>query len=239
MPKKAASKKTSSSSSSSTAQSEPAGKGGKRKAETTAAPTGPMHHKKEEGTTVLLNDLYIKYKETDVDRIGPDGVERLCKDLGISPLSLAALILAWQLGASEMGFFQKEEFVQGMSNLKVYDLVALRSAISKLEKEASSNQESFNELYKYAFGFCCDTNNRKSIDIESAASMLELVLPHGPHTKKFSEFLRKASTYKVINKDQWNCFLEFSRNVKADLSNYDNNEAWPLLIDEFVDFLHE
>lgn len=67
--------------------------------------------------------------------------------------------------------------------------------------------------------------------------MLELVLPNGPHTKKFGEFLRQTKSYKVINKDQWACFLEFSRNVKKDLSNYDNSEAWPLLIDEFVEFI--
>lgn len=188
----------------------------------------------------MLSDLFLKYKEVSeegIERIGPDGVEKLCKDLGISPLSLTALILAWQLGASEMGYFQKEEFISGMTKMKVYDLVALRSALSRSEKEVLADQSAFNELYKFAFVFCCDQNNKKSIDIDTAAPMLELVLPHGPHTKKFAEFLKQTQSYKVINKDQWNCFLEFSRNVKADLSNYDNNEAWPLLIDEFVDFL--
>jgi hypothetical protein len=37
--------------------------------------------------------------EKDEDRIGPDGVETLFKDLDISPASVTALVLAWKLEA--------------------------------------------------------------------------------------------------------------------------------------------
>lgn len=33
------------------------------------------------------------------DRIGPDGVEALFKDLGIDPTTVTALVLAWKVGA--------------------------------------------------------------------------------------------------------------------------------------------
>jgi len=183
-----------------------------------------------------LDELFDTYKDPE-ERIGPNGVEVLCNDMQISPDSLTALVLAWQLNAAEMGYFTREEFVGGMELLKSYDLHTLRNKILKLETEVQSNTGLFTDLYKFAFGFCCDRANKKSADIDVAASMLELVLPNGPHTKRFSEFLRQTKSYKVINKDQWACFLEFSRNVKKDLSNYDNSEAWPLLIDEFVEFI--
>nr|CAG4643715.1 EOG090X00X3 [Lepidurus arcticus] len=52
----------------------------------------------------------------------------------------------------------------------------------------------------------------------------------------FLEFLEK-SRYRVINKDQWVNILEFSRSVNEDLSNYDADGAWPVLLDEFVEWL--
>jgi len=207
----------------------------KRKANENTAP----ETKKRKGETAVSDAeaLFMKYKDPQEDSIGPAGVEALCIDLKILPDSLTGLILAWQFGASQMGYFTKDEFINGLAILKVQDLPSLRSTLLKLEKETQSQSPLFNELYKFGFTFCCEGNNKKSVDIETAASMLELVLPNGPHTKNFGEFLRQSQSYKVINKDQWNCFLEFSRNVKKDLSNYDDNEAWPLLIDEFVDFV--
>ena len=40
-----------------------------------------------------------------------------------------------------------------------------------------------------------------------------------------------------MNKDQWYNVLEFSRTVNADASNYDEDGAWPVLLDEFVTWL--
>lgn len=60
----------------------------------------------------------------------------------------------------------------------------------------------------------------------------------------FQEFLKatKEKDYNSITQDQWMSFLDFSQECE-DLSEYDEeNSAWPLLIDDFVDFatsMHE
>jgi len=45
------------------------------------------------------------------------------------------------------------------------------------------------------------------------------------------------SRYRVLNKDQWCNVLEFSRAVDTDLKNYDVDGAWPVMLDEFVEWL--
>ncbi|CAL5374631.1 unnamed protein product [Camellia sinensis] len=46
--------------------------------------------------------------------------------------------------------------------------------------------------------------------------------------------------YKVINMDQWTSFLRFCSQISfPDLKNYDTIEAWPLILDDFVECMRE
>jgi len=185
----------------------------------------------------LIDEMFRRYKDEDDTRIGPIGMETLCRDLGVQPDCIDVLIFAYLLEATTMGYFTQSEFSNGLHKLRCFTVDEIKHDLPILVKDIISDKKKFEELYKFSYVFCCE-ENKKSIDIETAASMLELVLSSYPHTKKFTEFLRtNKATAKVINKDQWICFLEFSKTIKPDLANYDENEAWPLLIDEFVEFL--
>ncbi|KAG8259548.1 DCN1-like protein 5 [Homalodisca vitripennis] len=99
-----------------------------------------------------------------------------------------------------------------------------------------NDQMSFKSIYRYAYDFARDKDQR-SMDMETAKAMLQLLL--GKQWSlffHFSNFL-EHSKYKVINKDQWCNILEFSRTIANDLSNYDVDGAWPVMLDEFVDWL--
>jgi len=39
--------------------------------------------------------------------------------------------------------------------------------------------------------------------------------------------------------DQWMNILEFCRTIKGDLSNYDENGAWPVLLDEYCEWIRK
>lgn len=76
------------------------------------------------------------------------------------------------------------------------------------------------------------------MDIETARLMLALLLSKSwPLYGDFAEFLQQPKAPRVINKDQWNNILEFSRTINVDLDNYSIDGAWPVLLDDFVDFL--
>lgn len=86
-------------------------------------------------------------------------------------------------------------------------------------------------------------------DLESAKTLIPLLLkPKFPQAvEKFLSWLEVPlrltqqiqKSYLVINRDQWNNIYEFFRATDGDLSKYDENSAWPLLIDDFVDWARE
>lgn len=78
------------------------------------------------------------------------------------------------------------------------------------------------------------------MDIETAKAMLALLLSKSwPLYSEFNDFLEQPKAPRVINKDQWNNIYEFSKTISTDLSNFAIDGAWPVLLDDFVDFLQK
>ncbi|XP_058491023.1 DCN1-like protein 5 [Solea solea] len=171
-----------------------------------------------------------------IDKIvGPEAMEKFCEDIGVKPENIIMLVLAWHLEAASMGFFTKEEWLRGMTVLQCDSTERLRSKLDYLRGELNDSVV-FKNVYRYAFDFSRDKDQR-SLDMDTAKSMLALLLGRTwPLFPVFHQFLEQ-SKYKGMNKDQWYNVLEFSRTITTDLSNYDEDGAWPVLLDEFVEWL--
>ncbi|XP_073518220.1 DCN1-like protein 5 [Phyllobates terribilis] len=166
--------------------------------------------------------------------VGPEAMEKFCEDIGVEPENIIMLVLAWKLEAESMGFFTKEEWLKGMTSLQCDCTEKLQGKFDYLRAQLNDNT-AFKNIYRYAFDFARDKDQR-SLDMDTAKSMLALLL--GRTWPLFSVFFQylEQSKYRVMNKDQWYNVLEFSRTVSADLSNYDEDGAWPVLLDEFVEW---
>ncbi|XP_026182988.1 DCN1-like protein 5 [Mastacembelus armatus] len=175
------------------------------------------------------------HKYADPDKVvGPEAMEKFCKDLGVEPENIIMLVLAWHLNAATMGYFTKEEWLRGMTGLQCDCTEGLQSKLDYLHSELSDSTI-FKNIYRYAFDFTRDKNQR-GLDMDTAKSMLALLLgKRWPLFPVFHQFLEQ-SKYKGMNKDQWYNVLEFSRTINTDLSNYDEDGAWPVLLDEFVEW---
>ncbi|XP_030601081.1 DCN1-like protein 5 isoform X2 [Archocentrus centrarchus] len=165
---------------------------------------------------------------------GPEAMEKFCEDIGVEPENIIMLVLAWHLEAANMGYFTKDEWLRGMTTLQCDCTERLQSKLDYLHSELS-DAATFKNIYRYAFDFARDKNQR-SLDMDTAKLMLALLLGRSwPLFSVFSQFLEQ-SKYKGLNKDQWYNVLEFSRTISPDLSNYDEDGAWPVLLDEFVEW---
>ncbi|KAI3353966.1 hypothetical protein L3Q82_018456, partial [Scortum barcoo] len=155
--------------------------------------------------------------------VGPEAMEKFCKDIGVEPENIIMLVLAWHLEAANMGFFTKDEWLRGMTLLQCDCTERLQSKLDYLRSQLNDSVV-FKNIYRYAFDFARDKDQR-SLDMETAKSMLALLLGRTwPLFPLFHQFLEQ-SKYKGMNKDQWYNVLEFSRTIYTDLSNYDEDGA--------------
>ena len=100
--------------------------------------------------------------------------------------------------------------------------------------------DSFKPFYQFCFAYTLSgegVKDKKVLSLEFAISAWRVVLKgRVPFLEDWIAFLEETKK-KAINKDTWDLFLDFHRQVKADFSNYDPAGAWPSTIDEFVDHM--
>eukprot|EP00057_Strongylocentrotus_purpuratus_P013621 XP_011668095.1 PREDICTED: DCN1-like protein 5 isoform X1 [Strongylocentrotus purpuratus] len=183
---------------------------------------------------------FREYMDPDTDSLGPEGMEKFCEDIGVEPENLVMLVLAWMLDAKQMGFFTQTEWMNGMTKLQVDGTEKIRGKLETL-RALLDEPATFKKIYRYAYDFARVNKDQRSMDLDTAQAMLTLLLGRQwPLFSQFHQFLEKTK-YKVINKDQWCNILEFSRAIRPDLSNYDEDGAWPVTLDEFVEWfrLHQ
>ncbi|EIN08036.1 DUF298-domain-containing protein [Punctularia strigosozonata HHB-11173 SS5] len=206
-----------------------------------------------------LFDAYAD--EDDKEVIGAEGFERLCSDAGLPLDGALPLVLSWQLDASDMGQISREQWTKGTSALQISNLHALTTCLTDLEnlllleqepvkrgskgvnvpynreqyfKYADDRKSAFGKLYAFCF-ILAKQGESRNIQMDIASAFWSVLLAQRyPLMKELLEFIAEKGTYKFVTKDMWNMTWEFVQLTDPNLENYDEAEAWPTLIDEFV-----
>ncbi|KAI8643317.1 potentiating neddylation domain-containing protein [Parasitella parasitica] len=77
-------------------------------------------------------------------------------------------------------------------------------------------------MYKYTFSYA-KNRDQKCMDIETASVLWTMLLGEKyPIVHDFVLFLQEKKPVRVINRDQWQSFLEFA---STDVSKYDESSA--------------
>ncbi|KAG2175777.1 hypothetical protein INT44_000255 [Umbelopsis vinacea] len=182
-----------------------------------------------------LETWFNMYKDEDEDVISPEGANRFFDDLNVSLEGIQPIVISWKLNATSMGYFTKDEWMDGMRNLNVTNNEELKAKIFDME-ESLQDERQFKDFYVFVFPFA-KTKTQKSMDVEMALALWEIVLKDRyAHVPLFIDFIRKQEPIKVVNKDQWTSFLDFCKVISVDLSNFDPLSSWPVLFDEYVEW---
>ncbi|CAK1596148.1 unnamed protein product [Parnassius mnemosyne] len=186
-----------------------------------------------------INQLFDLYKDSLEDAILAEGIENLCNDLQLNPDDFKVLVLAWKLNASQMCRFTRQEFVQGLKNLKTDSIKGIQHKLNEITSDLKRDSENFKDLYRFTFKFGLDVSiGQRILPSDIAVLLWRLVFTNNepPILDKWLKYLEKNPHIRGIPKDTWYMFLNFCDYVGDDLSSYDDTEAWPSLFDDFVEY---
>jgi hypothetical protein len=196
----------------------------------------------DEAAKARVTALFNKYTdEEDPFVITMEGIATLCDDLSLDPTpDIRCLVLFCRLGAvAKPGQISQAEWNAGMKTLKCDSIEDLKKLLPGMDPGFMEHDE-FKSFYKYVFLFSRE-GTHKTIEKDMTVALLQMVLSerNNRHLTPFAEFLETLGEDNVrITLDQWVSFLEFSVKIGEDCKGYDDDDncAWPVLIDEYVDW---
>ena len=185
----------------------------------------------------LFESIVDGDEEDDPEVMTIESISKMSESLDMDPSAdVRLLVLLWKLGAnSRPGAMTKKEFTTGMLALSMDSLEGLKTILPSLDPGFLERAE-FRSFYKFVFQFSRE-GTHKTIEKETVAALLPMVLDsnRANHLEPFLKYLQGCS-HQRISLDQWDSFLQFNQAVKVDLSNYDEDGAWPLMLDEYVEW---
>lgn len=154
--------------------------------------------------------------------------------MDVDPSDVRLLALAWRLDAKRMCHFTRQQWAS-LAAYGVKTVADLKAALASIMRDALRN---FKSYYTFAFSFGLDLDRgERVLPAETAIALWQLVFsdPSTPsvHLDSWIEFLREKKT-KGVSRDTWDLYLVFTQTIDKDCSNYDFMDAWPSLLDEFV-----
>ena len=116
----------------------------------------------------------------------------------------------------------------------------LRDGIPQLRSQINdiNTFRPFRPFYQFIFNFARDPGSR-NLPVDTAVGLWKLLLEQRYSLlNSWLAFLELRERKHDISRDVWNMLLDFLETTKDGLYAYDSEGAWPVMIDEFVDFLN-
>uniref|UniRef100_A0A7S2UPU3 Defective in cullin neddylation protein n=1 Tax=Attheya septentrionalis TaxID=420275 RepID=A0A7S2UPU3_9STRA len=174
--------------------------------------------------------------------VSMEGITNLCESLEIDPMEdIRILVLLWKMGANaQPGHINRDEWMKGCIQLKADSIAKLKKLMPGLDVGFLERSE-FKDFFKFCFQFNRQGTHR-TLDKELVIDLLRLVLKNQIPADRLSSYCTflegvTETASQKITLDQWTSFLDFSYEYES-IDDYDEeNSAWPILIDDYVDYM--
>jgi len=148
---------------------------------------------------------------------------------------------------------EKSEFISGMLAMDAADFNGLKAKIPQLRSQLSDN-DLFGKFWPFVYGVNCIEPDQTKLPVDIVLDLTRLFMKKDrwQAVDLWCEFLEKGDVKKTqVNRDTWTVLLDFAKKVKISIlsdgaggrkltiTGYEETDAWPGTLDNFVDYLKE
>ncbi|OEH74014.1 DCN1-like protein 5 [Cyclospora cayetanensis] len=182
------------------------------------------------------------------------GLERLSDHLDVGLDDVFFLVFAFHCGCRTQGVITRDDFFRGLKSLGLDTLTALKDSVQTLRKALFDDLGLLRKVYSYAFTYSLEPM-QKQLPTELAIAYWRLLIEplNWCLFSHFLQYIECISNLSSVTKDAWLMVLEFALtsqapagieataedNIDRALQEYEDDGAWPLVIDNFVDWMRE
>jgi DCN1-like protein 1/2 len=191
-----------------------------------------------------LDKIFNNYagKGADADTMADEKLVQFFADVGVKqdegPM---AFVVSFRLKCKNVGEISRKEFCTGFGEAGCDSLPKIAAHVRSMKATVLDKGQSdqYRQFYRWVFDFNKESPERKTIEKEQALDLWRLILDPTkmPLCEKFIAFCEKDKDLKLVSKDLWDQAYEFGVDIKPDLSNWSDDGAWPVTIDDFVQHL--
>jgi len=185
-----------------------------------------------------LEDLFKVYSittETE-ELIAGEKLVLFAQDMGSTgPLDPTLLIIAWLFFSSRQWQFLKSEWLCSWTLQGVFTLNRIKEAVDHWRTLINTQDDIWKSFYQFIFDYLKSSPKSNNIDKQEALVAWHIVGidKRWELWEKWEKFWNESPS-KLVSKDVWNMLIRFIDKIGTNLKNYDENDSWPLAIDEFV-----
>lgn len=196
-----------------------------------------------------LNKLFDKFASasSNPDTLDVTATQKYFEAIGVDIEDISSFIVAEIVKCPSMGEITRTGFTTGWTDLGCDTLDKQKKAIQTRRSRLASDSALRHSIYMFAFNLFLTETSQKSIEKDTAIELWKMLLSPPAFNWKTTnndwlamwvDFLNQSSA-KGVNRDLWNQTMSFAIETLKDegLRWWDENSAWPALIDEFVEWV--
>jgi DCN1-like protein 1/2 len=202
---------------------------------------GEIRHKANPISGKKVDAWFDSLKDAASGDIELDGIIQFFEQLGVdAEADIVVLILGMAMHAQRMLHYSREEFHRGMKTFGSDSPEELKKNLPSIRKLAN-DPKVFKQLYTFTFTYALDPGQR-IMGRDMAIGLWELLfVDRFPLLSKWITYFRESHKHGVT-KDLWQQFLVFTKLpgiCEGKYDEFDKIAAWPLVLDEFVEYLRK
>jgi DCN1-like protein 1/2 len=188
--------------------------------------------------------LFLKYKTIGQEEDGNQencitvsGLVSLAGDLGVDAEDVVMLVLLYKIGSTKQYVVSETEWTTGWNKLSCTNLAQMKAKLPSLRKELES-KSTFRPIYLFAFDYNRNPDQKSFANEDAIAAWRLLFTGRYGDVEKWCSFIQDVFK-KAVPRDTWQQFFDFAMDVGTDLGRYSDSDAWPVIIDDYVEYLRK